>query len=102
MPRRDVGAFLFDIVDACGLIRAYAEGVDRQRFLTDGKTRDAIERRLVVIGEAVSHLRRLDGAIAAELGPVEEIVAFRNILVHGYFSIDPNKIWEVVQTDVPG
>lgn len=101
MPQRDVGALLYDIVEACRLVVFYAEGMTEERYRGDVRSRDAIERRLSIIGEAMTKLRQSDPAIAVGLGPVERIVGFRNVLVHGYFAVDHGRVWQIVQDEVP-
>jgi uncharacterized protein with HEPN domain len=72
-----------------------------RRFVRDQRTRDAVERQLLVVGEAVNNIRRVDRALADSLGPVDRIVAFRNILVHGYFFVEPRTVWQIVEEHVP-
>lgn len=101
MPPRDLPAYVHDVVQACRRVRVYAEGFDLDRFLADDRTRDAIERQLLIVGEAVNHIRRLDGAVAGSLGSVDRIVAFRNVLVHGYYFVEPRTVWQIVDEHVP-
>lgn len=101
MPPHDLPAYVQDIVHACKLVVEYAEGFDVERFIADSRTMDAIERRLFIIGEAMTQIHRLDEAIADSLGPSDRIIAFRNILAHGYFFVDPQTVWRIVKEHVP-
>ncbi len=101
MPRREPAAFLFDAAQACARVREHVAGVTLELFLTDRKTRDAVERQLSIAGEAVAQLRRVDRAHADRLGPVDQIVGFRNLLVHAYFTLDPREVWNIVVHHVP-
>ena len=55
-----------------------------------------------VIGEAFAGLRRADPALAAAIPDLPRIVAFRNILIHGYATVDDRLVWGVVERDLAG
>jgi uncharacterized protein with HEPN domain len=101
MPRREPSAYVWDIRDACQRLKEGLGGVDKGTYLADTMHRLAVERVLIVIGEAMSQLAKLDAALANELGPAAQIVAFRNVLVHSYFKIDHEQVWEVLTTHIP-
>jgi len=54
-----------------------------------------------VIGAALGRLRRDGPETAARIPTVQRIIAFRNILVHGYDAVDNDVVWDVVETDLP-
>lgn len=64
--------------------------------------RSAVERQFLIIGEALNRLGRIDPATAAQIPDLRRIVAFRNVLVHGYAVIDDELVWEVATTRVVG
>lgn len=101
MPRREPSAYVWDIRDACRRIDALTGNMTRKDYFEDERTRLAVERVLTILGEALGQLAKIDEAMAQELGDVSRIVAFRNILVHGYFALDHEKIWDVIQNYVP-
>ena len=101
MPPRDLAAYVRDAVDAWRAVSEYAAGMELQQFRADRRTRDAVERRPMIVGEAVGHIRRPDAGLAATLGPVERIIAFRNILAHGYFSVDDETLWLIATKHAP-
>ena len=53
------------------------------------------------MGEALAALRRLDPALAATIPDLPRIVAFRNVLIHGYATIDDTLVWDVARNFVP-
>lgn len=101
MPRREASAYVWDVRDAATQLREVLHGWTLERYLEERVMRLAVERLLINLGEAVSQLSKADPALAAELGPVAQIVAFRNILVHAYFTIDHREVWRTLEHDLP-
>ena len=64
--------------------------------------RSAVERQFEIVGEALAGLRRTDAAAAAAIPELLRIVAFRNVLIHGYATVDDRLVWGVVERDVAG
>jgi|SRR5882757_1891314 len=54
------------------------------QFRLDRILRQAIERNFEIIGEAIKRLAQLDQETATEIGDYRQIIAFRNVLIHGY------------------
>ena len=52
-----------------------------------GMAQAAVERKFEIIGEALNQLAKLDGAMAARIPDLPQVVAFRNQLIHGYANI---------------
>ncbi len=46
-------------------------------------------------------LAKLDSALASRISGYERIIAFRNVLIHGYVDVDDNTVWDVVESDLP-
>jgi uncharacterized protein with HEPN domain len=61
----------------------------------------AVERQFQIIGEALNGLSRVDAGTASVIPELARIVAFRNVLVHGYALIDDELVWQVATTRVP-
>lgn len=59
-----------------------------------------MERKFEIIGEALNRIKRTDPAILNKIGECRSIVSFRNILAHGYDSIDHRIVWEVIHDDL--
>ncbi len=97
---RDPLVFLDDIVEACDAVTSYSGSLTFEEFRADRKTVDAVVRNLEVIGEAVKMLRP---EIRDEMPEIEwqRIAGLRDILIHHYFGLDLNLIWDVIQTKVP-
>lgn len=92
--------YLADIIEAADAIAEFTAGMDEIDFLQDHKSQSAVLQKLIVIGEAAG---RLSKEFCDQHPEVEwrKVVAFRNILVHAYFSIKLDIVWETVTSDVP-
>ena len=100
--QRDPKSLLWDARDAANAIATMTAGKSFADFDRDIVLRSAVERQFEIAGEALRQLARLDAALAAKVPDLREIVAFRNILIHGYALIDRARVWRVVQNDLPG
>jgi uncharacterized protein with HEPN domain len=99
--RRDPKSLLWDAREAANAIAAMTAGKTFVDFDRDIVLRSAVERQCEIAGEALAQLAHLDVALAAKIPDLPEIVAFRNILIHGYAVIDRARVWRVVQDDLP-
>jgi uncharacterized protein with HEPN domain len=99
MPR-DSRVYLEDILEATRKIMAYTGSLSKAAFLEDEKTFDAVVRNLEVIGEAV---KKLPEDLRAKHAAVDwkKIAGLRDILIHEYFGLDAEIVWDIVQTKVP-
>ena len=86
-----------DIIEACGKIRRFTAGMSFESFVNDERTCDAVIRNLEVIGEAA---KNLPADVTARASEVEwrKIRGMRDILAHGYFSLEPKVVWSTVTT----
>ncbi len=97
---RDYKLYIADIEEAIGKIQAYTRGLDEDIFRRDSKTYDSVIHNLFIIGEAA-------GKIPAEIRERHTeidwraIIGMRNVIAHGYFSIDPDIVWKTVREDIP-
>ncbi len=69
-------------------------------FLSDHKTQDAVVRNIEIIGEAARSLPADFTERHTEV-PWGEIVAMRNVIVHQYFGILPDVVWDVIKNELP-
>ena len=100
MPR-DYKVYLEDILEATRKARRYAEGMSVKKLAKDSKTLDAVIRNLEIIGEAV---KNVPDEIRSKHPDVDwkKIADLRDILIHQYFGIDVEIIWDIVQNKLPG
>lgn len=80
---------------AIHLIREFTIDIaDFNIYDKDKKTQSAVERQLVIIGEALNKLRQVESEIVIEND--KQIIGFRNRLVHAYDSIDNSIVWAII------
>ncbi|HEY2618478.1 MAG TPA: HepT-like ribonuclease domain-containing protein [Acetobacteraceae bacterium] len=70
-------------------------------YIGDLMFRSAVERQPAIIGEALSQFARVDQALAAGNAELRRVIAFRNVLIHGYDQIDSAGVWRIVEADSP-
>ncbi|MBN2212205.1 MAG: DUF86 domain-containing protein [Sedimentisphaerales bacterium] len=100
MPR-DPKVFLEDIRLASENILAFTRNKTRDDYCRDALLRSAVERQFEIIGEAMKLLLQSNAAIAEQIPEYRRIIAFRNILIHGYFAIDNHVVWDVITGQLP-
>jgi len=97
---RDHLLLLEDIRDSCAKVLRYTEDLSSEEFERDDRTFDAVIRNLEIIGEATKNLEPQ----ARSLFPNVEwgkIAGMRDTLIHAYFGIDLDIVWEVVREKIP-
>jgi uncharacterized protein with HEPN domain len=99
--RLEAKKYLYDIQQAAQQIANFTAGKRLEDYLTSPMMQAAVEREFEIIGEALAKLIRLDETVAARITDHHRIVAFRNILIHGYADVDDRLVWDVVETKLP-
>jgi uncharacterized protein with HEPN domain len=100
MPKRDPELLLEDMLAAIRKIERYTSGIDQPAFHQDEKTVDAVVRNLEVIGEAAKRISP-EFASRHEDVPWRQVAGLRNRIVHDYFGLDLEIIWQVIRRDLP-
>ena len=97
---RNYDLYLQDIVEATDRIASYIEGATRDEFEADQMRIDAVIRNLGIIGEAV---KNIPDSIRERYPSVawHNIAGLRNRVIHVYFNVDMDIIWDVVQSKLP-
>jgi len=90
--------YLEDIARAAELIAQFTAGKTFADYMQDPMLRAAVERQFEIIGEALVRLAKRDEIVAARIGEHQRIIAFRNILIHGYNNVDDLLVWGVVES----
>jgi uncharacterized protein with HEPN domain len=89
---------LEDIRQAAELIVRFTAGKRFEDYARDPLLRSGVERQFELIGEAVSRPSRNDPDAVRRIEDAPRVVAFRNILIHGYDIVDDAVVWDVIQT----
>ncbi len=97
----DSPKLLEDARDAAAFVCETVRGMSQSEYEANRLVRQAVERNFEIIGEAITRLATVDGQTAARVGPVSQVKAFRNILVHAYDSIDHAVVWDVITNHLP-
>jgi uncharacterized protein with HEPN domain len=100
MPSKTPAADLFEICRALERIETYVTGMDETSFCASLIAYDAVLMNLIVIGEAANRLPH--HITAGEPGiPWGDVVGMRNRIAHGYEDVQPKRIWDTIQNDLP-
>ena len=94
-------ALLWDVRNAATRIIDFIEGVDSATYADDELRRSAVERQLEIIGEALKNLRNTDPDTSQLIPDVARIIGLRNVLAHGYTTIDDSVVWSAASLRVP-
>ena len=92
---------LLDVLLSCGAVDRYTAGLDFAAYERDRMVRDAVERRLGIIGEALSRAAGLEPALLDRIPELRHIVGLRNRVIHGYDAVDDEIVWDIVQNKLP-
>ena len=87
MSPRDYRAYLWDIAGACRHLLSFVQNRTLEDYRQDIMLRSAVERQLMIVGEALNQAIRLVPELGDSIGDSRQIIAFRNRLVHGYATI---------------
>ena len=98
---RDVSKLLWDALDSCRAIEEYTDQRSLQDFESDRKLRAAVEYEFIIIGESLNRLRKKSPETAARISELEQVIAFRNVVVHGYDDVRHERVWEITRTNLP-
>lgn len=98
---RDARSWLWDVLEAAQAIESFVQGLDAGSYAAEPLVHSAVERKFLIIGEALNQLSKADPAIAARIPDLRAIVGFRNLLVHGYAEVDHAIVWNAIQRSLP-
>ncbi len=98
MPRHSPEKYLYDIQNGCEFLLQFTQGKTKEDYIDDRAFRSALERELQIIGEALMHLDHDFPDVADKITEHRNIIGFRHVLVHGYDSLNPATVWNIVET----
>jgi uncharacterized protein with HEPN domain len=97
---RNVCHFIDDILVAIGKIEKYSLNLDFETFRENEMVLDALVRNFEIIGEAT---KNIPFEIRDKYPEIEwkEMIGFRNVIIHGYFQLDTDIIWDTLRNNIP-
>lgn len=103
MNENRLADYLRHVSEAAELACSHVEGMDKQEFLADRRTQQAVIMNVVIMGEAVTRMLQEYGTFLDRHPqvPWRNMKGMRNRMAHGYFDIDLNVVWETVRTALP-
>ncbi|MBI3442562.1 MAG: DUF86 domain-containing protein [Candidatus Sungbacteria bacterium] len=97
---KDPKLFLKHILGGVGQIEEYVRDISKEKFLASPQIQDAVMRRLAIIGEATKNLPSDLREKYAQI-PWNNIAGMRDMLIHEYFGVDMELVWNTIQKDLP-
>ena len=97
MPRK-LEAYIEGILKSIIDVETFTKDLDFDQYAGDAKTKAAVKRKLLTIGEALNQASQMSVEVQAKVTDFRKIVGFRNILVHGYFGVDDALVWDIITT----
>jgi len=98
MPHSEPEKYLYDMPSSCEFLLEFTQSKTVDNYIADRLFRSAIERELQIVGEALLQLNKIDSKTAGQIPDYMNIISFRHILVHGYDSLNPATVWNVIET----
>jgi uncharacterized protein with HEPN domain len=97
---RDEMLYLRHVLDAMDTVKEYLQGVNEEKFKNTRLIQDGVIRQIEIIGEAVRHVSKDIRKTYPEI-PWQDVAGMRDKLIHGYFGVDIEKVWDTAQDDLP-
>lgn len=92
--------YLQHIIDAIKRIEEYTSDVDNRDFTSNHLVQDGVIRQIEIIGEAAKRVSKKLKDNNKHI-PWKDIVGMRNKLIHDYFGVDADAVWDTVERDIP-
>ncbi|MBI5001493.1 MAG: DUF86 domain-containing protein [Euryarchaeota archaeon] len=97
---KDDSVYLLHIADAIRRIEEFTSGLDGKGFMASRLVQSAVIREFEVIGEASKQVSEKFKKSAPGI-PWKRISGMRDKLIHGYFGVDLDAVWETISKDLP-
>ncbi len=98
--KRSLYLFIKDILDNIELIKNSTKSFSKEDFKLNRDIIDATIRRLEIIGEAVKNIPIFFRKKYPEI-PWRDIASLRDIVIHTYFKVDLDTLWNIIDKDIP-
>ena len=98
--KRDLILFFNDILESINSIEKFSKNMDKKKLISSRLKQSAIIREIEIIGEAVKNIPNSFREKYQDV-PWNKISGMRDIIIHGYFRIDLDAVWNVIKKDLP-
>src|SRR3989344_5090781 len=98
--KRDINLFIQDILDNIANIESFSKGLNKEKFESNKLKQNAIIRCLEIIGEAAKNIPNSFREKYLDI-PWKKIAGFRDVLSHAYFGISIDRVWNIIELDLP-
>ncbi|MBI5191603.1 MAG: DUF86 domain-containing protein [Nitrospirae bacterium] len=98
--KREYGDYIDDMIVSISDVEGFIHGMTYDEFLVDRKTLNAVVRSIEIIGEAAKHIPKSIKDKTPEI-PWKEIIGMRNKVVHEYFGVDNEIVWNTAVKFLP-
>lgn len=92
-------AYMLDMLIAARKVENFADGITLEKFKSDELLQNAIIHQIQIIGEAARKVSQEYKTAHPQI-PWRMIIGMRNRLVHEYFDIIPERVWDVIQNNI--
>lgn len=99
--KKDELLYFLHIRDAIKKISEYSSDVDEQNFLKNTMLQDALVRQIEIIGEASNKIS-INTRNKYKNVPWKQIIGMRNRIIHEYFGVRLDVVWDTVRNNIPG
>tara|TARA_Y100000310_G_scaffold189745_1_gene189715 strand:+ start:824 stop:1165 length:342 start_codon:yes stop_codon:yes gene_type:complete len=98
--KRDIILFVEDILECVENIENFTKGISKKKFLEDTEKQYAVVRGINIIGEAV---KNIPNSFREKYPQIEwkKIAGSRDVLIHAYFGVNLDKVWNVIREEIP-
>lgn len=96
--RLEAAKYLYDAQHAAATLADFVAGRDFAEYQRNAMLRAAVERQFEIIGKALAQLGKREPSLLEKIDHCRQIIAFRNVLIHGYAEVDDALVWDIVQS----
>ncbi len=98
--KREIGDYIEDIIGAMTNLMEFTKDMSYEGFVEDTKTVYAVIRAIEIMGEAVKNIPEEIRKRYLDI-PWRSIAGIRDKVIHAYFGVKIERVWEVIEKEIP-